>query len=180
MYAAFRSLTFVRSNAEARFGGIISWAVNLVRFGWILNVDWLSSTEILNGSGVNSSSDSVRSDSLDVELEVSRTGQIFYNLTFCFLSSSLKRRWISFCDLASFRFSFSANSVSTPPIDYIAIEKKWKGTIRNCKAYPGADCDTDYLLVTKIKLNKAKREQPKEAKSWNLEEFMPRKQKYIQ
>src|SRR6218665_1684627 len=46
-------------------------------------------------------------------------------------------------------------------IDYIAIEKKWKETIRNCKSYPGADCDTDHhLLVAKMKI-KLKRQKGK-------------------
>src|SRR6218665_700439 len=49
-------------------------------------------------------------------------------------------------------------------IDCIAIEKKWKGAIRNCKSYPGADCNTDnHLLVAKmkIKLKTGKRGKPK-------------------
>ena len=32
-------------------------------------------------------------------------------------------------------------------IDFIAISRKWKTSIRKCKTYPGADCDTDHVLV---------------------------------
>ena len=36
-------------------------------------------------------------------------------------------------------------------IDYIMIRKRWKSSITNCKTFPGADCDTDHiLLVAKI------------------------------
>ena len=32
-------------------------------------------------------------------------------------------------------------------IDYIAIKASWRTSLMNCKTYPGADCDTDYVPV---------------------------------
>src|SRR6218665_3756601 len=41
-------------------------------------------------------------------------------------------------------------------IDYIGRDQSWSSCIRNCKTYPGADCDTDHNLLVatmKIRLN---------------------------
>ena len=55
-------------------------------------------------------------------------------------------------------------------IDYIMVKKRWKSSITNCKTYPGADCDTDHILLlakmrvklTRNKANKTKESGPQE------------------
>ena len=38
-------------------------------------------------------------------------------------------------------------------MDYILVDKEWVTTIQNCKAWPGADCNSDHNLVAeKVKL----------------------------
>ena len=39
------------------------------------------------------------------------------------------------------------NNIHRNQIDYIMISKRWKTNINNCKAYPGADCDSDHNMV---------------------------------
>ena len=42
-------------------------------------------------------------------------------------------------------------------IDYVAISQNWKSSIHKCKTYPGADCDTDHVLLVdtaRVKINK--------------------------
>jgi hypothetical protein len=57
-------------------------------------------------------------------------------------------------------------------IDCIAIAQKWKGSIRYCKTYPGADCDTDHnLLVAKMKIKLKRDRKVDQPKRLNLEEL---------
>jgi hypothetical protein len=57
-------------------------------------------------------------------------------------------------------------------IDYIAVAQKWKSSVRNCKTYPGADCDTDHqLLVASMKIRLAKPEKQNRIPPLNLEEL---------
>ena len=47
-------------------------------------------------------------------------------------------------------------------IDYVAISQKWKSSIHKCKTYPGADCDTDHVLLVdtaRVKINKQEKKQ---------------------
>ena len=47
-------------------------------------------------------------------------------------------------------------------IDYILIDKSWKTAVLDAKTKPGADCDTDHLLVvTKIRLKAYRRQKEK-------------------
>ena len=51
-------------------------------------------------------------------------------------------------------------------IDYIMIKKRWKSSINDCKTYPGADCDTDHiLLLAKMRVKLARNQtKPKQKK----------------
>ena len=58
-------------------------------------------------------------------------------------------------------------------IDIIAISQKWKTSIRKCKTYPGADCDTDHvLLVATAQLRFSKQEKFPTVKRLNVEELV--------
>ena len=42
-------------------------------------------------------------------------------------------------------------------IDYILIRRRWKSSIKDAKAFPGADCDTDHILsVAKMQIKLSK------------------------
>ena len=46
------------------------------------------------------------------------------------------------------------------------VKRRWKSSITNCKTYPGADCDTDHILLlakmrVKLARNKTKQKQRK-------------------
>src|ERR1043165_6219074 len=61
-------------------------------------------------------------------------------------------------------------------IDYIAIAQKWAGSIRNCRVYPGADCDSDHnLLIAKLKIKLVKKKNGVQAKRLNIEELYGQK-----
>jgi len=58
-------------------------------------------------------------------------------------------------------------------IDFIAISQKWKTSIRKCKTYPGADCDTGHvLLVAMAQLRFSKQEKFPTVKRLNVEELV--------
>lgn len=48
-------------------------------------------------------------------------------------------------------------------IDFFMIQQRWKSNITNCRAYPGADCDTDHNLVMatwRMKLKRLPKQSP--------------------
>ena len=61
-------------------------------------------------------------------------------------------------------------------IDYIAIAQKWADSIRNCKAYPGADCDSDHnLIIAKLKIKLIKKRNVEQTKRLNIEDLYGQK-----
>jgi len=61
-------------------------------------------------------------------------------------------------------------------IDCISIVQRWKTTLINCRAYPGADCDTDHqLLVVTVKVTLATRQRQHSIPPLNLEELKEEK-----
>ena len=57
----------------------------------------------------------------------------------------------------------SSNGMYRNQIDFITIQKRWKSSILKCRAYLGADCDSDHNLVManwKTRLRKINREPP--------------------
>ena len=57
-------------------------------------------------------------------------------------------------------------------IDYIMISRRWKSSITDSKAYPGADCETDHsLVVAKLKVKLARNKVMKPTKRLNVKQL---------
>ena len=56
-------------------------------------------------------------------------------------------------------------------IDYILINERFRNAITGVRAYPGADCDSDNILLMgklRINLKKLKRSKMKRKMKWNV------------
>ena len=56
-------------------------------------------------------------------------------------------------------------------IDYIAIDQRFRNSVRQAKGYPGADCGSDHVLVIadiKVKLKRLKKKERKAVYDWQV------------
>ena len=57
-------------------------------------------------------------------------------------------------------------------IDFIMIAHRWRSSVKNCKTFPGADCDSDHqLLVATVRIQLTKEKQQKKLQRLNVEEL---------
>ena len=55
-------------------------------------------------------------------------------------------------------------------LDYIMVKKRYRNSVKNSHAFPGADVDSDHNLVTmKVRLTLKRLKQPARQLKWNLE-----------
>ena len=57
-------------------------------------------------------------------------------------------------------------------IDYILVEKRWRNGILDCRTYPGADIDSDHiLLVAKLRIRLTKLNKPRRAPRFQVDKL---------
>ena len=57
-------------------------------------------------------------------------------------------------------------------IDYILVKQRYRNSVKNAAAYPGADCNSDHnLVMMKTKLKLKRLYGGKRIKKWNMEKL---------